>query len=442
MKNFSMGTRLYLLATWSVGAVLIAWNFFQLKLETPDFILLVFLLAGACFSQIFKVEGTTDRSHYAISFVFYAFTFMRMGVPATILVIIISNIAEWLWHRPPWFISFFNICCYVIAIQATAVVYTLLNPSGNLQTWGSVVATLVAFLVYNLVNHLMVGTIIWMARGESFSKSGIFDWLPLTVDLTMLVMGASLNYVWNYNPFAILLFAIPLYLIYSTLRVPALQRKVDIDQKTGIYNQEFFVQQFHNEMVRANRYDRPLTVVMADLDLLRNVNNTYGHLAGDVVIKSVAKIIQKSVREYDIVARFGGEEFGVLMPETSPEVGALRAETIRKAVQDFEFHLPTSDEIVKVTISLGVAGRENNEQSCEEILHNADTALYQSKAMGRNYTHASLNHNVVSVSKSQDRIQISEPDESRTETIDLAEMYKAAQAGFHRTDSASENKLE
>ncbi|MBN1372331.1 MAG: GGDEF domain-containing protein [Anaerolineaceae bacterium] len=429
-----MTTRLYLLATWSMGAVLIAWNLFQLRIEAPDILLFIFLIAGACFSQIFKVEGTTDRSHYAISFVFYAFAFMRLGVPATLLVIILSNFAEWLWHRPPWFISFFNVCCYVIAIQATSLVYTLLNPSGDMQTWGSVVAILVAFLIYNLVNHLMVGIIIWLARGETFSKSGMFDWLPLTVDLTMLVMGASLNYVWNYNPYAILLFAIPLYLIYSTLRVPALQRKVDIDQKTGIYNHEFFMQQFHNELVRANRYDRPLTVLMADLDLLRDINNTYGHLAGDIVIKSVAKIIQQSVREYDIVARFGGEEYGVLMPETSPEVGALRAEAIRKAVQEYDFIIATSDQPIKVTISLGVAGRENAEQSREEILHNADAALYQSKARGRNYTHASLNHNVVPVSKAQDRVNASPDTDQTVEGTDLSSIYKAAHAGFHRAD--------
>jgi diguanylate cyclase (GGDEF)-like protein len=389
MGSLSRITRIYIGSTWAVGFLIFLWQFQFLHFETGNFVLFIGLAAGASFAQIFKVEGTTNRSHYAISFVFYAFTMMHLGVPAAIMVIIFSNLAEWLWHHPIWYTSVFNASCYITAIQAAFLVYRFINPGGELQTWISVVAILIGMLVYNLINHLMVGIIVWMARGENFSKSGIFDILPLIVDLTMLVMGASLNYVWNYNPYAVLLFAIPLYLIYSTLRVPALQRKVDIDQKTGIYNHTYFMQQFQNELVRANRYDRPLTVVMGDMDLLRNINNTYGHLAGDEVIKAIARIIQKSVREYDVVCRFGGEEYAILMPETSLETGYERAELIRRTVENEVFSVPLSEQKIKVSISLGVAGRESIKQSKEEILQKADAALYMSKSMGRNLTHVS-----------------------------------------------------
>jgi diguanylate cyclase (GGDEF)-like protein len=387
MEDLTRSTRLYIWSTWILGISISLWQVPFMKLEAGNLVLLAALVAGASFSQIFKVIGTTNRSHYAISFVFYAFTMMHLGVPAAIIVIVLSNLAEWIWHRPLWYISVFNTTCYIVAIQSAFWVYRFINPKGELQTWISVAAILIGMLVYNLINHLMIGIIIWMARGESFPKSGIFDLLPLIVDMTMLVMGASLNYVWNYNPYAVLLFAIPLYLIYSTLRVPALQRKVDIDQKTGIYNHTYFMQQFQNELVRANRYDRPLTVVMADLDLLRNINNTYGHLAGDEVIKAIAKIIQRSVREYDVVCRFGGEEYAILMPETSLETGYERAELIRRAVENEAFSIPLSDQKIKVTISLGVAGRESLKQLKEEILQNADAALYWSKSKGRNLTH-------------------------------------------------------
>jgi diguanylate cyclase (GGDEF)-like protein len=391
MKNMTVWTRAYLIATWIVGAILFAVNMAGMNLDRSEWLLLAGLVVMASFSQVYRVDGTTNRSHYAVSFVFYSFAFLKLGVPAALVVILLSNLVEWIYKKSPVYISAFNASCYVISIQFAALVYSTINPSGYLQSWLSVAAILVAMTGYNLVNHIMVGIIIWMARGETFAKSGIFDLLPLVVDLTMLVMGASLNYVWNYNPYAVLLFAIPLYLIYSTLRVPALQRRADTDQKTGIYNHAYFIQQFQNELTRADRYDRPLVVLLADLDLLRNINNTYGHIAGDEVIQRVAKIIQSSVREYDIVARFGGEEFTILMPETPLDVATERAELIRNAIQAHDFAISTHSQPLKITISLGVAGRERSGQTTEEILHNADLALYRSKDQGRNATYVFVN---------------------------------------------------
>jgi diguanylate cyclase (GGDEF)-like protein/putative nucleotidyltransferase with HDIG domain len=146
-----------------------------------------------------------------------------------------------------------------------------------------------------------------------------------------------------------------------------------------------------NELHRANRYDRPLSIIMADLDLLRNINNTYGHLAGDEVLKGVADILKRSVREYDVVARFGGEEFAILLPEAETEKAIERAEFIRREIENARFNIPTSVDPIQATLSLGIATRENFEQTGEEIIHNADAALYNSKLKGRNrafaYTH-------------------------------------------------------
>ena len=105
---------------------------------------------------------------------------------------------------------------------------------------------------------------------------------------------------------------------------------------------------------------------MADLDYMRNVNNTYGHLAGDVVLTGVAALLRRSVREYDVVARFGGEEFAFLLLEAAA------------------FPVSTSSTPLKVTMSFGIAGRQRTGQSAEEILQHADQALYQAKRAGRN----------------------------------------------------------
>src|SRR6185503_11774004 len=307
-----------------------------------------------------------------------------LGIPETTLVILVSNLAEWVWNRPPWYIQIFNASCYTIVLHAAGLVYGWINPENSLVSWQAVLAIAVSMGIFNLLNHLMVGIVLWLARGENFRRSGIFDFFPLVLDLTLLYFGASLSFVWAYNQFALVMFLIPIYMIYSTLKVPALERKTEIDVKTGLFNHEYFKQQVANELRRANRFDRPLTIIMADLDLLRNINNTYGHLAGDEVLIGVAKILKKSVREYDVAARFGGEEFAILLPETTVEQAYEKAESIRRTIEETEFTIPTNVSPIRVTMSFGIACRESFGQTMNEIIHHADSALYHSKLSGRN----------------------------------------------------------
>ncbi len=430
MKELSPLTKTYLVGTYVLGIFLMAWNMQSFSLDISRVIMVVALCLAASLAQIFKVDGTTNRSHYVFSFVVYSFALLRLGLPETIIVIVVSNLAEWIWNRQRWFIAAFNCASYIVVVQITQMVYTGLNPSGALHDWQSVLAIVVGMATFSLLNHLMVGIIIWLARGENFAQSGIFDFMPLVIDLTMLVMGASLNLIWNYNPYAILLFLIPLYLIYSTLRVPALERQTEIDQKTGIFNHNYFMEQLQSELNRADRFDRPLCVIMADLDLLRNINNTYGHLAGDEVLKGIAKILQHSVREYDVVARFGGEEFVILMPETVLETGYRRAEEVRLAIEKAEFAIPTSVTPIKVTISMGIAGREQNNQTREEIIHNADTALYHSKLKGRNRTYIYNSGVFEGLIQGTGQLGADEMAGSEYQPAETGETYSAAHASY------------
>ena len=126
-------------------------------------------------------------------------------------------------------------------------------------------------------------------------------------------------------------------------------------------------------------------MVLGDLDLLRNINNTYGHLAGDVVLKGIADILNKSAGEYDVVSRFGGEEFAILMPETTEEEACQRVERLRLQVEQANFRVKTCPTPIQATISFGVSGRHASDmETGEEILHNADVALYHAKLSGRN----------------------------------------------------------
>jgi diguanylate cyclase (GGDEF)-like protein len=142
-------------------------------------------------------------------------------------------------------------------------------------------------------------------------------------------------------------------------------------------------------------------VIIADLDLLRNINNTYGHLAGDEVLIGVARAMKQCVREYDVVSRFGGEEFAILLPETTLIQAYEKAEFFRKTIEAMEFTVPTSAIPIRATMSFGVANRESLVQTSNEIVHNADLALYSSKLNGRNRTCAHTNNTNVDFSSGQ-----------------------------------------
>ena len=273
---------------------------------------------------------------------------------------------------------------FAIAVSVSGLIYDWIH-TGSLTFGVSTLAVVSSLAAFTLLNHFLVGLVIWFARGQNFTQSGIFGGLTLMIDFTLLSLGMVAGKIWSIEPPAALLVFIPLYLIYTTLKVPSLQRQTEIDPKTKLYNARYFAEALKKEYERALRYDRPLTVVIGDLDLLRNINNTYGHLAGDVVLVGVAEILQENFRGYDLVARFGGEEFAIMMPETTPEEAFPRVEAVRQAIAAAEFEVSTSVTPIKATVSFGIAARDGQD-SAEEIVHDADVALYRSKLMGRNVT--------------------------------------------------------
>ena len=422
MKELSHAAKIYLLTIYGVGCGLFIWNF---RLSTnSDVWMLIVLALLASVLHVFKVVGATVRSHYTFSFLIYGFTFARFGIGEMLVVILISNIAEWIWNRPPWFIQLFNIACYFISASGAFLTYSLINPSWSLNTPLSVLAVALSMSIFTLINHFILGIVLWLARGENFKVSRMMDFFPFLMDVTMLMVGCMLSLIWESNPFAMLLFLFPLYLIYTSLRIPALERQTELDQKTGLYNHQYFMEHLAKELDRSKRFDRPLSMIMLDLDLLRNINNTYGHLAGDEVLIGIARILKRTVREYDVVARFGGEEFAIILPETTIQQSFRRAEIIRQAIQGSEFSVPTSVSPIKITISLGVAERESFTQTPEEIIHNADTALYHSKLRGRNRSFAYRNDAYMAFlgdeqkfsSLSEDQIQRSLMEETARES--------------------------
>lgn len=159
------------------------------------------------------------------------------------------------------------------------------------------------------------------------------------------------------------------------------RKKAMHDALTGLPNRESYQQRVEQEIHRIERYGGSLSLMVCDIDLFKRINDTYGHLAGDKVLKIIAKSLQRNLRDSDFIARFGGEEFVALMPETSAQEAKLVAEKLRKKIEESPFNF--KKEPVQITISFGISQFAKGE-SIENVFSRADKALYEAKEKGRN----------------------------------------------------------
>ena len=154
------------------------------------------------------------------------------------------------------------------------------------------------------------------------------------------------------------------------------------DDLTRLYNSRYLHQMLRRETKRAMRSGRPLSLLFVDLDGFKQVNDNYGHLAGSKALGEAALVIRACARESDVVARFGGDEFSVILPETGSQGAAAVAERIRERLSSFQF-LAADGLSVHLTASIGVATLPDVATSTEELLRAADTAMYRVKAVGK-----------------------------------------------------------
>lgn len=160
-----------------------------------------------------------------------------------------------------------------------------------------------------------------------------------------------------------------------------------LDALTGLNNRHQFALRLNEVVAGAKRQNTPLCCIMTDIDYFKKVNDTYGHAVGDCVLKNVAKIIKKELRENDIPSRYGGEEFAILLPYTTLTEAQLVAQRLRKTVEKKKINIEEYGiegvKEISVTISIGVSQYKKN-QECEELYQNADKGLYLAKEGGRN----------------------------------------------------------
>jgi diguanylate cyclase (GGDEF)-like protein len=341
----------------------------------------IVLLLCATIAQQFKVKSPKHQSYYTTTIFFFAAAVLFR--PAYVIAIILAAHAfELLRVKYRWYIQAFNVANFVLSAIAAGAIAGI-GQSARPSSSGEVVFYVaLAGLTFIALNHFLTALVIMWARGVPISRAGTMDWENVGTDLALMSVGALGSLLWLTSPWLVPLCLGPLFLIYRSLLVPSLKEEARTDPKTELANMKHWNQLAQAEVERARRFGRPLSVVLADFDLLRDVNNRYGHLMGDQMIRRVADAIRASLREYDVPARFGGDEFAVLMPETTlPEAMAV-AERIRRGVEAIA--LKSGDGTVPASVSIGVALFPAHGRTASDLLAAADRAVYQAKALGRN----------------------------------------------------------
>ena len=250
---------------------------------------------------------------------------------------------------------------YFLAIGATCLRYDLRV---------SIIAGFVAMLEYGIIILIVVG----------FHDLGSVAYAPW-------IYG---RFYWSDQASRLIL--LTLHTILCTMIVFRLQRHRRLsnsDRLTGLFNRAYFEEFLAAEVRRSRRYSRSFAVAMVDIDRFKNFNDTYGHAAGDMALKAVAVTIQRALRRSDLVARYGGEEMVLVMPETTLSAARKRLEGVREAVASEAIRIPKREEQVRITVSAGVACWPVDGDDPDDLLHTADARLFHAKALGRNRVVAS-----------------------------------------------------
>jgi diguanylate cyclase (GGDEF)-like protein len=342
------------------------------------------LLVGGSLAQLFAAH-TAGNQTFHTGLAFSVAAALLLPPELVVVVCVGQHVPEWLRQRYPWFIQSFNIANVVLAGLAAWSVRAAFAHHGvdvtASATTAAVVAASAAAVTFVLVNHALLARMLRLARGHDLSASGLFTLDGLIQDGVVAAVGVGVAFILLHSWALAVVVALPLVLIQRALALPTLREQALTDHKTGLLNSRGIDQPARNEFARAKRLGRPLSVLLCDIDDLREINNRHGHLEGDAALAAVAAAFRSELRAYDLCARFGGDEFLVVLPETDEE----EAVTVARRIQEWlaEQPLPTKDGMLAVGVSIGVGSMHEGEPEIGTMLARADAAMYAEKHAGR-----------------------------------------------------------
>jgi diguanylate cyclase (GGDEF)-like protein len=342
---------------------------------------LAIILAAGAVAHAFAVK-TPGNQVFHSGLAFAVAAAVLLPPQGIVLVCIAQHVTDWVRQRYPWYIQSFNIANYTLSALTAWAVHDALAGIGPMSSpgLGRVLAASAGGATFVLVNHAMLAPMLKLARGHSIESSGLFAFDGVLTDLVLAAIGITVALALATEPAAALIAALPLVVLHRVLAVPNLRAQALRDHKTGLLNARGIDERANEELARARRFGRPLSLLMIDIDNLRSINNRYGHLAGDAVLVAVADSFNASMRDYDLCARFGGDEFVIVLPETPADQALEIAERVKAAVGRTALRHDESD--LPIGISIGVATLDRHDQTLADLMRRADTGTYVSKAAG------------------------------------------------------------
>ncbi|SHK84094.1 diguanylate cyclase (GGDEF) domain-containing protein [Pseudonocardia thermophila] len=342
-------------------------------------------------------------SYFDLSSVWtFAAAMLLPPLPAALVIVVVyAHLWKRVWRpaRVPLYRHVYTTATVVLAaLAAQAVVHAFGGLPASADDPVGVLGLALAVLVYELVNTSLVALAIALsARGEQTValRRLLGQWDDNVLELATLCMGALAAVALAHTPWLAVLALPPILVLHRAVLVRHYETAASTDGKTGLYNAASWQGQARRAMRRSERSGTAVGVLILDLDHFKNVNDRYGHLAGDQVLASVAAVLRSCVRDDDVVGRFGGEEFVVLLPGLDPGAQGRAellgvAERLRSRVEELDLAVDTPDgpmTLDSITVSVGAA-LSGGPTSVEHLLKAADGALYAAKRGGRNQVRA------------------------------------------------------
>jgi diguanylate cyclase (GGDEF)-like protein len=310
-------------------------------------------------------------------------------LPAPLAAIVSGGSFLMTWARDdvPLYKIAFNVSMYITCGGLAWMVFHALPRHANGPWLLAAAAASLVFLVVNMLGSLLARYVMRGIPVTSWQDLlyRAYPWLEQVMCAGCAVLIAAL---WRLAPVFEVLALLPLTTLYRVLWFREVETASRSDGKTGLFNSNYFTRTSKVEIARALRNDYPLTLIMCDLDHLRRVNNSRGHLAGDAAIVLASHVIRDNVREVDIPCRFGGEEFAVLLPHAGMDEALQIAERLRAEIADAWPKDPRTGEAFQITTSVGVAALDPDDPALQTLMQRADDALYAAKHAGRNCVQA------------------------------------------------------
>lgn len=388
----------YVLTIEVITVAVVATTFDLVAVTSSDWIRLLVLGAGSAIhlEAARDIERLRKVGAEGIPYVNLKGMWTFAGVlllppPLAVLLIVSTYVHSWLRiRRVPPYRSVFTATTLVVAGAAGVVVLAAIRPGiypGYPSGPVGLVAVVAAGAAYWFVNYALVAAAIVLSNPDSPGRNALGRLSDQLIVAGSLGLGVATAALLLSQPWTVAVLLLTILGLHRALLVDQFQTASRTDPKTGLANAPFWHEIARREFAGAERTSSPLGVLYLDLDHFKTVNDTYGHLAGDQALKAVADELRHEIRGDDLVGRLGGEEFAILLPQTSAADTALAAERIRRRVAGLAVTLTTTAGPVvceTITCSIGVATFPESGSSLDQLQMSADLAMYQAKDAGRN----------------------------------------------------------